>query len=121
VSYTVTWISPPSGTLIPNIERYETHVRNAIHYLADTLAQKMQGEAQSGAPWNDVTGAARQGLLGQAVKAATEVIVYLMHTVFYGVFLELGTSKMAPRPIILPVLQANYPYVMAELRRILAG
>ena len=117
----ITWQPGPLDVIVPNIVSYEQHILNAIHFLADALAQKMQGEAQNSAPWNDVTGAARQGLRGWAVKTATNVVVYLAHSVEYGPYLEMGTYKMAPRPIILPTLQANYPYVMAELRRILAG
>jgi hypothetical protein len=99
----------------------QARVLEAIYMLADTFAQKMQGEAQSGAPWNDVTGAARGGLLGHAVKAAMQVTMYLYHTVHYGPYLEGGTSKMAPRPILLPTLQANYPQVMDAVRQMLAG
>jgi len=121
VAVTIEWSIHPNDQIVPNLDRYDKHIINAIAFLADALAAKMQGEAQRGAPWNDVTTAARSGLTGFAVKAATEVVAYLFHSVEYGPYLELGTSKMAPRPIILPTLQANYPYVMAQVRRILAG
>lgn len=114
----VEWQVPPS-VIISGLDDYERRLLQALGMLADLFAAKMQGEAQSGAPWNDVTGAARQGLRGQAMKAATEVTIYLMHSVHYGPYLELGTRYMAPRPIILPVLQANYPEVMAEVRGLL--
>lgn len=117
----VTWTIAPSAQLIPNIAEYETRIRDGLHMLADLFAAKMQGEAQDGAPWNDVTGAARGGLIGTAVKAATEVIIYLYHSVHYGPYLELGTYKMAPRPIILPVLERNYPEIMAAVRELLAA
>lgn len=121
MSFTVEWQIPPSAQLIPQIAAYEERIRTGIAMLADLFAQKMQGEAQGNAPWNDVSGAARGGLRGWAVKAATEVVMYLAHSVHYGPYLELGTSRMAPRPIILPTLQANYGAVMAAIRQLLAG
>ena len=117
----VEWQIAPSAQLIPNLTVLEERIREAIWMLADLFAQKMQGEAQGGAPWNDVSGAPRGGLLGFAVKAATEVVMYLYHSVHYGPYLEMGTSKMAPRPIILPTLEANYPQVMAAVRELLQG
>lgn len=115
------WTIPPDASLIPAIRDYEQRILHGLWLLADLFAQKMQGEARSNAPWNDVTGAARGGLLGQAVKSATEIIVYLLHSVEYGPYLEMGTSKMAPRPILLPTLEANYPEVMNAVRKLLAG
>lgn len=118
---TVRWQVPVTSQLIPNLTAYDERIKTGLWMLADLFAKKMQGEAQAGAPWNDVTGAARGGLLGDAEKAATQVIIYLMHTVDYGPYLELGTSKMAPRPILLPVLQANYPEVWAAVSELLAA
>lgn len=118
MSMVVEWQVPPS-VLIDGLNTYEARLIEAIGILADLIAQKMQGEAQEGAPWNDVTTAARGGLRGWAVKSATEVVMYLAHSVEYGPYLELGTSKMAPRPILLPVLQANYPEVMSRVRQLL--
>lgn len=120
MSMVVEWRVPPS-VISRGLDAYEQRLMEAIGILADAIAQGMQGQAQSGAPWNDVTGAARQGLRGWAVKAATEVVMYLAHSVEYGPYLELGTSKMAPRPIILPVLQANYPEVMAQVRALVGA
>jgi len=121
MSFRVEWRIPPEAQLIPNLDALDVRIKTGLGMLATTFAQKMQGEAQSGAPWNDVTGAARAGLRGQATIAAAEVVIHLMHSVHYGPYLELGTSKMAPRPIIMPVLQANYGPVMAAVRQLLAG
>ncbi len=116
-----TWTIPPSGQLMPNIAGYETRLIAAIGALADLFAAKMQAAAQAGAPWTDRTSAARQGLRGFATKAATSVVIYLVHSVFYGVYLELGTSRMAPRPIIMPVMQAHYGEIMAAARRLVGA
>ncbi len=121
VTMRLDWTAPPSATLVPNLDAYRRRLIEGIHLLGDTFAQKMAAAAKAGAPWNDQTGAARQGLTGLATKAAAGVVIYLMHTVQYGVFLELGTRYMAPRPIILPTLEAHYGEIMAALRALVGG
>ena len=120
-SATVVWQTPPDAQLIPNLDALDDRIKQGLGMLANLFAAKMQGEAQANAPWNDVTTAARSGLKGFPLIAAAEVIIYLFHSVHYGPYLELGTSKMAPRPIILPTLQANYGPVMDAVRKLLAS
>jgi hypothetical protein len=121
VSFTVEWTIPPEAQLLPHLDELDQRIKTGIGMIANLFAGKMQGEAISNAPWNDVSGAARGGLRGWPVVAATEVVMYLAHSVEYGPFLEMGTSKMAPRPIILPTLQANYPEVMDAVRELLTA
>jgi hypothetical protein len=120
MSFSVRWDIPAEAQLIPNLNVYDHRIKRGLGMLAHLFAKKMEGEARAGAPWNDVTGAARGGLIGEATVAATQVLIELAHTVHYGPYLELGTSKMAPRPIILPVLQANYPEVWQAVIELLA-
>ncbi len=115
------WTVPPSGQLVPNLSTYRERVIQGLHMLADLFASKMEGQAKAGAPWTDRTGAARQGLVGLAEKAAAGVVIYLIHSVHYGIYLELGTSRMAPRPILVPTLEANYGPIMAALRALVGG
>jgi hypothetical protein len=89
--------------------------------LADLFTAKLQAYAAANAPWMDRTGNARQGLRAFSEKAATAVTIYLVHSVFYGIFLELGTRKMGPRPIVLPTLEAHYGEVMAAVRALVGG
>lgn len=56
---------------------------------------------KSGAPWTDQTGYARGALYARA--EGTDIHIGTSNEE-YGMFLELGTSKMAPRPIIIPTL-----------------
>ena len=116
-----TWTIAPTGQLVPNLHSWETRVLTAVRALADLFAARMEAYAKQNAPWNDQTGAARAGLRSWAVSAGTGVIIYMVHSVYYGIFLELGTSKMAPRPIIMPTLQAHYAPLMAEIRALVGG
>lgn len=117
---TFTWTTPPS-VIVSALTSYEQRIQQALGLLADTFAAKMEAQAKGQAPWSDRTGAARQGLRGMAEKAATRIVIYLIHSVSYGVYLERGTSKMAPRPVIMPVLEANYGAVMAAARALVGG
>lgn len=117
----VSWTIPVNAQLIPHLDALNGRIIEGLGLLANLFAKKMEGEAKSNAPWNDVTGAARGGLKGTATVAATEVVIHLAHSVFYGPFLELGTSKMSPRPVIMPTLQANYGPVMDAVRKLLAS
>jgi hypothetical protein len=115
-----TWTEPPA-TLIRALDGYEQQIVQAIGELANFFASKMEADAKASAPWNDQTGAARQGLRGFAVVEATRVVMYLVHSVEYGLYLELGTRNMAPRPVIMPVLERNYGEVMGRVRQLVGA
>lgn len=56
---------------------------------------------KANASWNDITGFARNSLYARAENTT----IYLgTVNAEYGVFLELGTVHMAPRPVIEPQL-----------------
>ncbi len=115
------WDSPPEAQIIPGLDSWEAKIRAGLSALGGLFAAKLEAYAKSHAPWNDQTGAARQGLRAWSMAAASSVILMLAHSVFYGVFLELGTSRMAPRPIIMITLQAHYAEIMDYLRQLVGG
>jgi hypothetical protein len=117
----VVWQIAPDQQLIPNLKSYGDKVWAAIGQLADVFVARMEAAAKQNAPWTDRTGAARAGLRGFTVKAATSVVLYLVGSVSYQVFLELGTRRMAPRPIIMPTLEQNYAPLMSALRDLVAA
>jgi hypothetical protein len=112
------WITPPSK-MNPAIRAYEQRLLFAVKTLAQYFAQKMQDEARRNARWEDRTGNARSGLYALCEEAAGDfVTIYLSHTMYYGVFLELcNGGKYA---IILPTIQRNLPEIERQLKRLLA-
>ena len=113
----ITWDTQPLA-MVPLLDRYRELMRDAIHELATFFANRIEEYAELRAPWNDQTGDARRGLRAFAVTTATRVVIYLVHTVFYGKFLERGTQFMAPRPIIMPALEAHYAAFMRAVRKL---
>lgn len=72
------------------------------------------------APWTDRTTNARNGLFAKAAKLGGDLYgIILGHSVDYGVYLELGTTNMRARPIILPAIEVMAPKVVGTLVRIL--
>ncbi len=110
----VVWIRPPSQ-MIGGLDRYSQKVETAIIAVAEFLGEKLQGYARTEAKWQDHTGNARSGLFYQVVREAAEkvVIIYLAHTVAYGVFLELAHGERYA--IIWPTIEKYLP----ELKRLL--
>jgi HK97 gp10 family phage protein len=78
----------------------------------------MEANAKAGAPWHDRTGNARQGLTGSAEADGDHVRVAIAHTMAYGPFLELGTSKMAAYPILVPTQQEEAPQLISDAAKV---
>lgn len=110
----VVWIRSPSR-MSANLDRYGDRVETAIVAVAEFIGQRMQGYARQNARWQDRTGNARSGLFYQVVREAAEkvVILYLAHTVYYGLFLELAHGERYA--IIMPTIERH----LAEIKRML--
>lgn len=119
-SFSIKWKTPPA-TLATRVDQYGENLQVAVQRLADFFATRIEAYARANAPWQNRTGNARAGLRSFAQTTATRVVVYLLHTVSYGVFLERGTRFAAPRPIIVPTLEAHYAPFMAAVRRLIGG
>lgn len=113
-STTMTWIVHPKK-MANALDKYGDRAWKAVEALADFIAVKLQNEARDDAPWQDRTGNARSGLVGATISdfARKAVEIYLIHSVEYGVFLEL--SRAGRYAIIAPTIERNLP----EIKRML--
>jgi hypothetical protein len=118
------WESQPTE-LGRAADEYGARVMAALGELADLYAARLEAYAKRNAPWLDQSGNARQSLTGRAVKEATRVAIELWgggrvngQDTSYIVYLELGTNRMAPRPIIVPTIEAHAAEIMDYARKI---
>lgn len=102
------WIRPPSGMGAECRRRadlMEPELLGRMSLLRGDLLSWMQ----SNAPWNNRTGDARAKLDASVnITGKGSVTLSARHGVPYGGFLETGTSRMQPYPVIGPGLQAHY-------------
>lgn len=115
-----TWRIPPE-TMIGKLDAGNAKMVSGLAALGDVFAARLEAAAKSGAPWSDDTGAARAALLGVADKSATGVAIRLSHGVEYGRYLETGTSRMRPYPIIQPTIEAHLAAVSSALEALISG
>lgn len=72
--------------------------------------EEIEWTAQANAPWSDITGAARQGLVADVYNDWGVIVIELAHSVDYGIWLELiQEGRFA---IIMPTLEALGPDII---------
>lgn len=76
-------------------------------------ASEVEDYAQSNAPWEDRTGAAREGLTVTVDRQGDEIVLELAHSVDYGQWLE--TIQAGRFAIIMPTLEALAPRIFASV------
>lgn len=104
------WTVPPSRMGLEVERRYGDELQVRVYELMDGIAGEMQDYAQATAPWNDITGDARAGLVAEAVQNGTAPYIELRHSVDYGIWLEVrwgGTYA-----VIMPTMQDYYSVLM---------
>ena len=111
---TMAWVVHPKK-MAHALDKYGDRAWKAVEALAEFIAVKLQNEARQDAPWQDRTGNARSGLIGATTSefAKKIVTIYLIHSVDYGVLLEL--ARAGRYAIIAPTIERNLP----EIKRML--
>jgi hypothetical protein len=82
-----------SDTLRPGLEGLKEKIDSAVSIAFDAAEPMAAGYARTHAPWRDVTGNARNGLMAKHVGqplVSHALVVY--HTMPYGLFLEVRWS-----------------------------
>lgn len=113
----ILWRRPPSE-LLKGIDRYEKDLMAEIEDLLRRFAPQIESYAKANAPWTDRTAAARQTLFTVVEAKKDRVILYLSHTMSYGVYLELRWQGRWS--IIMRTLQAHESPIMDGLKRLVS-
>lgn len=89
----VQWVKSPTG-IADEIARRSGRVQQRLTAAAYQRGEELENNSRNNARWNDRTGNARAGIQ-HIVEASGDVIeIAVGHEVEYGVYLELGTSRM---------------------------
>jgi hypothetical protein len=103
-----------SDTLTPNLKAFPDHVDQAIARTIDYFSVQTEAYMRSHAPWNDVTGNARNGLRARPEHDGHSHSILCYHTVPYGIWLEVRwEGKYA---IIAPTIKTQGRALMAFMR-----
>lgn len=114
----LTWDRSPSQ-LADAIEKYAEDILILARTAAESISKQMQEYAQAAAPWNDITGDARAGLLTTVIATDGSITIVLYHTEFYGLFLEVCNG--GKYRVILPTVVTFAALYMALLQAALSA
>jgi predicted nucleic acid-binding Zn-ribbon protein len=90
-------------TLSQGVANFAFKTADRMDELAQELADEMVEWAQANAPWSDRSGAAREGLVAEVVSNNGSLEINLMHTVDYGIWLEVRWGGRYA--IIIPTIE----------------
>lgn len=96
------------------IAKYGQDAVVAVKAIADHTCQDMQDYSRTHAPWTDRTGNARRGLFSFAEQDNNSVVLYLSHTMSYGIYLEISFGGRYQ--IIIPTIEHYLPQLNSDLK-----
>lgn len=96
------------GTVVENPE-FRKFIYHSINECLEESAQVVQEKADRLCPVR--TGFLRSTLMHTLFKKRHEALIGV--TAYYGGFVELGTSRMTPRPFLRPALLDSWPEIRA--------
>lgn len=102
----ITW----SGDLTTKANQFGPKVKRAMVTAAKAIEPQAEAHMKSNAPWNDITGNARNGLKAQTVISTNGVAILLFHQVPYGPYLE--TRWSGRYQIINPTIEIYAPQLI---------
>lgn len=103
-----------SDTLTPGLKAFPDKVDRAIALTAEYFTPRVEAYARTNAPWTDRTGNARNGLNSKTFHEPRAHGVYIMHSVPYGIWLEVRNDGRYE--IIIPTVKNMGREMMATLR-----
>lgn len=104
-----------TSTLERGLAQFEIKMIEGMQEIAEEFANELVDYAQSNAPWDDRTGAARAGLSSDVeIGRGQDLVVSLFHTVDYGVWLEVRWGGRYA--IIMPTVENKGPELLARMK-----
>ncbi len=114
------WTQPPT-IIAGNIRSRRERAGSVLLALCQSHGGRLETRTKANSQWKDRTGNARQGI-GNQVQASGDVIeIVIYHTQSYGVFLELGTSRMPKFGVMDHEIQVTAAEVTTDAQRLVRG
>lgn len=113
------WVVAPNQTIPQMAEAYAQAIFSATAQVAEAKAREMEVWAKANAPWQDRTGAARNGLSARVEGSRDNTTIVLSHGVDYGLWLEI--SNGGRYAIIAQAVDVFGASLMDDLQRMVAG
>ncbi len=101
------------NTLRVGLVAYPQIVDQAIGEIVEQVAGEIEDYMKAEAPWEDQTGAAREGLGTDVRQEGYKYYIDLFHTVDYGIWLEVRWNGQYA--IIQPTIDRYGPILMGAL------
>lgn len=114
----IQWSVPPLK-IHNDLSRMRGNIKKGLENRAKFWSATLESRAKKNAPWTDRTSKARAGLRGFYDISNDRWAIYLVHSVDYGLYLELGTQNMSPYAIIMPTFDEAIPEIMPQLKTLL--
>lgn len=107
------WTEPPA-VLQQAITSYGELVESKVGAFLVMERLEAQNWMRQNRPWKDISGNARRGLRVEVVERGSQWIMYFIHSVDYGVFLEL--SRGGKYAVIEPGLRRTVPRIKRGMK-----
>lgn len=112
------WVVTPTAAWIPGTQAYIARIHMAVFRLAQSYTPRIEAWMKTNAPWQDISGNARQTLYSDVFDLVNSAVVIVMaHGVEYGVFLEW--SNAGRYSILSPALDHFAPLIWQDVQRLL--
>lgn len=89
---------------VTGLDRIRANLRPKASRIIRETGFKVASDAAMGAPVD--TGALRNSILAESAPV-NDYLFMVQDGVEYGIFQELGTSRMAAQPFLVPAVEAN--------------
>lgn len=113
------WTVAPTDVFPQMASKYTQAIFQSGRQLAQQNAREMEEWAKANAPWQDRTGAARQGLTATVEETGQIGTITLSHGVPYGIWLEVANQGRFA--IIARAIDVFGPKFMQDLQQMLSG
>jgi hypothetical protein len=111
----------PTSIISSQIASRAQRARSALFDLCEFHGGDLANRSKANAKWNDRTGNARGGIGSQVVASGDSIEMVVFHSVHYGPYLEMGTSKMPKLGVMAEEVQVTAADVTADAQRVVRG